>query len=1490
LLKNQDLQNQKGSEKKDQKPPIDPAKRKRRRKFIIYTFSIIAFLVLIVLPILINIFADRIIGRTLSEIVRYETKDNYKLGFADVGINVFSRVITFDSLLLTRDSAFINTDSIPDNFVIELAVPKIHLKGASWLRAIFSGELIIDDFFIENPSIDISLAHLQKDTSLVRPDNDTLGIRINKSYSYIHRYLNLLRVNNFMFNKGIVDVRIKHKSGVDTLEMRNFFIAFKNFHLDSLAHLKTEKLFFSDSLGLNIHDGYFNYRTVNHEVLFGHLDVSSAHGNILIRDLKIEQDTSRFLNDSLSWFLVNVDEVKLIGLDYYKMFESDGLFLKQIEISYPEFSFKPKSKKPDENSPDEDIRKIIYKSFTDYFEPVDIGAIKLMHGKLLFPGNATAGINNLIIPDFNITIQHFLIDSTSFDSRQQFYFIDDLIFESNNQQLDFDKSGLNVSHKNLIFNTAENTIRFEDLKIDGDGVAPHNNYMLEIPEFKIVSNDLKHDILDHSLDLKLVELKNANVNIQIANKNQASNAPDIYNLYPQIKSFLKWLEIEHLKIVGANVGFLQGNPNKNKLKLNGVFDFDLNNFSLDSNSWKKDEIFYAEYITSNIRNLSVELPATNQKLSSGSLFMDTQASSLSIDNFQLDTLLQSSKYAHKQTNTILMKIGLVGFAGVNFKSLYRNKGYFVDSVLVQKSEIAIIKNQLVNYNPDARKKEMNFRVGEIAFKDGSLVLIEKNKLDTNFSIRNYNLSLGELLPSNDLSGRMAAADKFEATCENIHFVFPGKSHDLMVDEFHISSTDSLIMASNLDIHAINTPGHESKGLIHFSLPELSIQSIPVFDFYHDRKLKSKLIKLESPELVYQNTAVIQGTTGSFHDFDPNVIKIELLKPLSMIAVDSFEISGGQFEMLQGKDYETGNITQIGGLNLSITNFDIDSTTQMTTSNILFAENIHLLIDSIVNKTPEKGETIFAGNISVSSSDNSFFAGQIEVEFFQKNPQPEKSKLDLGQISLEGIDYYKLFSDKKIDFDKLEIYKPDLLFTRFVPGKKAQTGNREQFDAYQIISKHFNEIKANEVKIDKAKLKVRDRVSGKSRAYLFEKFDIEIKHILIDSSKRIFGNKFLYSDDIRFDIYNFTEVTPDSLYTFGASRINFSSKHAMLNVDSGFCKPNFIDTVFAARVGVQTDRFDLAFNRLNFSNIRLLDFITKNTLWIDKVELEGLLGSDYRNKQYPLPENHFPKLPATALQDLDFDLMVDTLSVENSYFTYREYLPPALENGTIWFSKINLTGRNITNNPTLFNSDTLMRFNANALMMDKGDLTLNLAFDVKNENNYFTVNGVINSIDLTHLNPMLENAAFVTVTKGKNDMLTFKFSSEGTLAEGEMQFEYSKLHIRLISKKDLTSKGLGESLASFIANTFVVRRNNPKFPFGMREGDIYFRRDTTKSFFNYLTKSTLSGVKKTIRGGNEKRKEERQKRERFRQVKREGRLDDKSMREFNRVQKKLIKKQ
>jgi len=574
------------------------------------------------------------------------------------------------------------------------------------------------------------------------------------------------------------------------------------------------------------------------------------------------------------------------------------------------------------------------------------------------------------------------------------------------------------------------------------------------------------------------------------------------------------------------------------------------------------------------------------------------------------------------------------------------------------------------------------------------------------------------------------------------------------------------------------------------------------------------------------------------------------------------------------------VFQADGINLSVHDFYVDSSSVMAQKNLLFATAITFSADSIQNNAPEKGKQFFAIDIQGSTAEKYLTIGNIELDADTCNSDSQPSHILLGAVSLEGVDFYKLVTKKKIDLQKLEFTQPDLIINRPPLSENIESETSQHFNFYEYFADHLHEIKAKDVIINHAKLDIRDTDTANSNTYLFEQVDLKIKNILIDSSNRIFENKFLYSDDLSFSVRNYTETTPDSLYSFGAEHIFFSSNNATLIVDSGFLSPNYNDSVFFARVGVQTDKFDFAFDRLNMRNLRLVDLITDNTFWMDKLELDGLHGSDFRNKIYPKPKNHHPKMPATALRSLNFDLLIDSLVVQNSQFTYREYLPPALKPGEIWFTDINISGKNITNNSEKIEMDSLMSFDVNAKIMGEGDLSLTFNFDIENNNNNWEAVGKLKYFDLTHLNPMLENAAFVKVTKGYNDFLKFKISANRQLATGNMTFGYEKLHIRLIDKKTLLTSGIDESIASFIANTFVVRRNNPRFPFRTRQGEIFFRRDSTKSYFNYFTKATLSGINSTIRGGNEERREQRKKRAMKRQLNKEGKLDDEIMKELN----------
>ncbi len=566
---------------------------------------------------------------------------------------------------------------------------------------------------------------------------------------------------------------------------------------------------------------------------------------------------------------------------------------------------------------------------------------------------------------------------------------------------------------------------------------------------------------------------------------------------------------------------------------------------------------------------------------------------------------------------------------------------------------------------------------------------------------------------------------------------------------------------------------------------------------------------------------------------------------------------------------------VRGGHLQADDFYVEENNPMDSTHLLFTGDIKLFVRELLQPADEK-----QGGFSMKSLDISTREGLLSADSLELNDRPPLDQLSdssgvgifVKNIRLDGLDYYRLLTAKTFEVKQVRVEQPLVLLKREISlqNRKPETAGR--INLYRMLRGRLRKIAARDVDISDARLKLINLLGDHSDTYLFDRIDFDIRNVLIDSTNRVFSNKFLYSDDLNFSIRDYRHTSSDSLYDYGAAWVSFRSADMNLEVDSGFLTPRLDEMAFAKKVGTQTDRLNLAFDRMVLSRCRVVEFLTDNRLWIDKLVIDSLSGGDYRDKSYPLPEGHFPPLPATALRRLDFLLRVDTLKIHNSNFTYREYVKPALKPGRMWFTNVELTGRNITNSPERIAHDSLMQFSATGKLMGKGRLDLYLRFRLGSGSDVFRAKGFINQMELTALNPFLEHTAFVKVKKGYNNKIEFAFTADDSLSRGLMDFEYQKLKIRLIDKKNLRDKGLGESIASFIANTFVVRKNNPKLIFFERTGDIYFQRNKEKSFFNYLAKSVLSGVQSTIRGGNEERKELRTKHKLERQLRREGKLD------------------
>ena len=112
--------------------------------------------------------------------------------------------------------------------------------------------------------------------------------------------------------------------------------------------------------------------------------------------------------------------------------------------------------------------------------------------------------------------------------------------------------------------------------------------------------------------------------------------------------------------------------------------------------------------------------------------------------------------------------------------------------------------------------------------------------------------------------------------------------------------------------------------------------------------------------------------------------------------------------------------------------------------------------------------------------------------------------------------------------------------------------------------------------------------------------------------------------------------------------------------------------------------------------------------------------------------------------------------------------------------------------------------------------------------------------LTFLNPIIAPLSNVKIVTGTVDSFFLRAIGKEKLALGEVNMYYHNLRIKLYKNAELDHTTLATKAATFLANTFFIRKNN-----NGKTGTIYFERLRDRSFFNYLVKMTFNGMASSI---------------------------------------------
>ncbi|WP_316849836.1 AsmA family protein [Pedobacter agri] len=454
------------------------------------------------------------------------------------------------------------------------------------------------------------------------------------------------------------------------------------------------------------------------------------------------------------------------------------------------------------------------------------------------------------------------------------------------------------------------------------------------------------------------------------------------------------------------------------------------------------------------------------------------------------------------------------------------------------------------------------------------------------------------------------------------------------------------------------------------------------------------------------------------------------------------------------------------------------------------------------------------------------------------------KLKKLQITRTGIltAYFK----KRLDINEILLDRPSInvIFNK-VP-KKPDTAKAKK-SLYEQISKTFKSARVHRIKIVDADFDYINKSTAVKTKNSIKHLDIDVNDFLLDSLSGSDTTRFYYTKDISFQVAGYKSTTKDKMYSMKVDTIKGSYSSRKISIKGLILKPLYPELEFARKYKVQKDRYDLSFTTVEFNGVDFIKLNTDGKLEAKSVKIGPAKVEVFMSRESPPPPG-FDKgknYPHMALKRLNMPVAIDTVKLRNIDVKYSEYNPASKKTGSVTFKTLTGNILNVTNDSLRLAKNNHAVANLNSLLMGTGKLNVKLDFNLTDQNGAFSYSGSLGKFDFKNLNSLSKNLGLIEIESGNVQHIDFKANGNLRTASGSMNMLYNNLKVKLLSN-NIDGEGTKEKgFLSFLANTILVKDENPSKGDPPRTATMTNTRINSASFFNLMWKTLFVGIKDIV---------------------------------------------
>ncbi|HLT08761.1 MAG TPA: hypothetical protein VK014_14620 [Cyclobacteriaceae bacterium] len=1403
------------------------------------------FFALLFLQIALYFGSDLLLRSYLQREVERVSKGKYAIDFDRFNLSILERGFYVQGFtLIPQEEAY----QFHEGPLYKITIPKISVKGLGYNFA--HDILTIEDIRFSKPGI-----QSRQDPNVLQKNEVTplevLEEEIRKSFggglkNIIINHLSIdeadLLLENFISQRSI------------TADNTNLYVR----HIELLTSEENAPPFNAQGFALDLQNFEIVLADSIHTVKSTSINVSSLDQYIRAEKVSIIPDLNRPAED---YYEIYLDNLELMEADIDRMFYTSDVDIGSLRLDRPVFTHYSETT-PNSGT---DSLQGLYPLIENILASISIQDLAISEGQYLHSSLQEPDRNRIEADGINFKMDRVYIGPDSLKVRDQFFYAQDAELDIAKVRVALADGVHWISGEKVFISSFEDRVTMERVEVKPvyEEEPPNMTlFEIEIPQVALDNTNLKKIYNENILDIDEMIISSPAVLLKDLSPNEELSGKT--TLQELTRNYLKAIYVQRLEMVDGSL-VLDNDLRVRQDSLSfGKVSFVLEDFRLDeqTEAESSSRIFLAQDLRLEVEDYALKLSDNLHLFTAQRILLDTKEQYVSIAGFRLRPQgggnIKNVLNRYSQTTVFDIEVPDFYVYGIDISEAVFHGKLFVNEIKVPSP---VIKLQ-IHSNPDAVNEDNRLdrldvvnlltsyfsvvKVDAVTIEEGTLELENYGgeKLQT-FAENDVNIGIKNFYVDkyiDPLDTRVLFAEELDIHLNNYVFNIAEGKYRIVADGISFNSAREEINTTNVRLRPSRTL--DAKAVIQADIPNMSVKGVDLEAFLFENTLAlSKLKFTDAAVQLYLNREKAEELMVSRSQ---RRRERNLPKTIDIIRIDTVEAANAQVNLAyreEGQDRELIN----SGVNMSFYGFMLDSAkltegdlaaffssmaVEMDQFSLALKDSVHSINFSKVGFDSKSGEIAF-DNLSIVPKDQTGKKGFPVIE------------ATIPHVSLKTNSLTSLQSTGDFVVKQMMLSKPEI--TLYLDKEEA---DKLEEDEEKLAQKVIENLNIEDFEIKDGLLTLKEK-GNPEKVSTFRNLSISLTDLHFDlASPSTLDRNFYLNKEFEFELTDYEIKLPDSLNVLRVGLALLSEDGLILR--DVFLTPRYGDFEYHRMVGYQTDVAKVYIPEIIIEGLKVDKLMGEKALEAERVSVYQAQVDVFRDKRWKEDPDQYRPMPQELIAKALLDVRIDSLLIHNAEVVYREFPNKGFIPGELSFRQLEAVFT-----PFYMNKKSeafpLSSSFINASAMINGSAPISLSGQMFFEAPYpIQLVAEVGEFELATLNSIIETNAFLKVLDGVVRESRWEFTLDENEARGTMALHYNDLKLMLLEERTL-ERGRGRKhVLTFVINNLAVRSNNPrKFFNRMVTSPIYYKRNKSKFVFNYLWKSTMTGLQGSVGLGKPK---------------------------------------